>query len=188
MHIIATGATNNFWSLDTGSRQLQGDYPFMKEEASFGRFGTEIGEKEVAEELETNIPWDCECGLGVFGQSAAVEKVFEQLKRLMLDSVNEADYAYDLMNESNPTRLALYSIQGTDFKVVIGAGYYCESTQECHNIIENAKNVYAIESGANFGTGDDDPIGDFITCSKEDEDFPQNLMPLVAYFEKNSMC
>ncbi len=188
MNILHEGKTNNFWSLGLGSRQLQGDFPFLQEIESYARFEKSFSEEDVKEELEMNIPWDCFCGFGIFGKPEFVRPVFDKIKQLMIDSGDEEGYDEDLLDETNPTRLALYNVPNSNVSVVIGAGYYVDTTKEMLEILKD-KSVYSLGSGANFGTGDMNPIEDFVEASKEDSDFPEELRFLASYFKesKNKM-
>ncbi len=178
------GTTNTFRELPKNSRQLQGDYPYLQEVVSYGRFANSMTFPEINKELLYNIPWDCYCGAGVFGRAKDVAPIFEQLKLLMESSVDQEDYAEDLLDVSNPTRLALYNVPNSDFQVIIAAGYYQESTKELQTILENAVNVYCFECGANY-SNDGCPIEDFVGFSFEDPDFPVDLKPLAAYLAES---
>jgi hypothetical protein len=178
---IATGATNTFWELPKESRQIQGDYPYLQEIASYGRFSNGMTLSDITEELSYNIPWDCFCGFGVFGLSGDVGPVFEKVKALMLASIDQVDYDDDLLEVSNVTRLALYQVPDTDFQVIVGAGNYEMSTPELKAILKMAQHVYAVESGANC-SDDGEPIEDFVQAAEDDSQFPNYLRPLVSYF------
>ena len=180
---IATGSTNTVWALAKGSRQLQGDYPYLQEMESYARFANDMTRRDVVDELAYNIPWDCFCGFGVFGLAKDVTPVFEKLKALMLSSIDELDYEEDLLPESNPTRLTLYSVPNTEFQVVMGAGYYESSTPELQTILDRSVNVYALESGANY-SDDRSPPEDVVKASEHDPEFPDALRPLVAHIKE----
>ena len=181
---IATGTTNTFWQLPKNSRQLQGDYPYLQEMESYARFANDMNGKDIVDELQYNLPWDCFCGFGVFGLKKDVTPVFNTVKALMLSSIDEPGYEEDLMDVSNVTRLTLYGVPNSDFQIIMGAGYYQGSTPELEEILKTSPNVYALESGANY-SDDCSPPEDFVAAATEDKDFPMMLKPLAAYIEKS---
>ena len=181
---IATGATNTLWEIPKGSRQIQGDYPYLEEIVSYGRFSNGMTLSDITEELDFNIPWDCFCGFGVFGLAGDVVPVFEKVKALMLASIDQVDYEEDLLEISNVTRLALYQVPNTEFQIIMGAGHYEMSTPELEAILANAGNVYAFQCGANY-SNDRSPVEAFVSAAVTDSNFPNYLRQLVPYLAKN---
>lgn len=182
---IASGVTNAVWSIETGSRQLQKDYPYLLELESYGRYTHSMQEEEINCEFEYNIAWDCDCGFAMIGKTEAARSAFEKIKQLMLESVDEEDFEEDLMCQTNPTVLTIYQIPNTEYMVVMAAGYYEETPDLVSNIVYNTPDMYGFECGANY-SDDVDPFNYFVELAGVDESFPEELLTLIPYFKKHA--